>query len=331
VSSEGHAAVRLRKVIKTLRAGEDKPPAEVDVVWEEMLRWTLDGWAAAVERDLGRADKALADADAARGRAPTDDEVAALEECLWRLAAATEKLDALVSLAFAGEPFVIVADDPSQITMRPSPDRNKKQLQGIASPAALKLVEARGALAGERARLRRHQLMHSLAPIHQLNDLAPFIRVHHRDGRPFAYELVRWPPARWNEGIRSLTPETLFARRLHEARHGVDALVRVVEALADALEDDPITRVPQFVYFDHDTATYAIEHPSPTGPPKRFEIDFVLDDTDPLVARRVSSPSKVDPGEEIPFEDRLWRVIRVEPGKDGVDQTAICRLIESDD
>lgn len=295
-----------------------------------MLRWTLDGWAAAVERDLGRADKALADADAARGRAPTDDEVAALEECLLRLAAGTEKLDALVSLAFAGEPFVIVADDPSQITMRPSPDRNKKQLQGIGSPAALKLVEARGALAGERARLRRHQLMHSLAPIHQLNDLGSFIRVHHRDGRPFGYELVLWTPARWNEGIRSLTPETLFARRLHEARRGVDALVRVVEALADALEDDPIARVPQFVYFDHDTATYAFEHPSPTGPPKRFEIDFVLDETDLLVARRVSSPSKVDPGKEIPFDDGLWRVIRVEAGKDGADQTAICRLIESD-
>ena len=38
-------------------------------------------------------------------------QVAALEESLWRLASATDKVDAIVSLAFAGKPFKVVADD----------------------------------------------------------------------------------------------------------------------------------------------------------------------------------------------------------------------------
>lgn len=77
------------------------------------LRMTLDGWAEALERDVRRATSALASADEAGDEPPTDDQVAAIEECLWRLASATEKADAIVSLAFGGEPFVVVADKPS--------------------------------------------------------------------------------------------------------------------------------------------------------------------------------------------------------------------------
>ena len=74
---------------------------------------TLDGWVEALERDVRRATSALASADEAGDEPPTDDQVAAIEECLWRLASATEKADAIVSLAFGGEPFVVVADKPS--------------------------------------------------------------------------------------------------------------------------------------------------------------------------------------------------------------------------
>ncbi|MHB8644149.1 MAG: hypothetical protein ACYDA3_14835 [Gaiellaceae bacterium] len=107
--------------------------------------------------------------------------------------------------------------------------------------------------------------------------------------------------------------------------------MRVVEALARALVDDPAVRVPQYVYYDHDTGTYAIKRPSPTGPPKSFEIDFVLEGAEPVVSRRVSSPSALFPGEEVPFDNGLWRVIRVAEGEAGADQTAFCRLMEGDD
>ena len=291
---------------------------------------TLDGWAEALERDLRRAAAALRTAET-HGDAPNDDQVAAIEECLWRLASASDKLDAIVSLVFGGEPFVVVADKPTEMTMRPSRDRNKTALKEIGSDASLRLVGARAALAGERSRLRRHQLMHSLAPINALADLGVFIRVHHRDGRIFGYELLRWSPERWDEGIKALTAEELFAQRIKEARRGLDALVLVIEAVGAAIADDPVARVPQHVYYDHDTGTQATERPSSTGPPKSFEVDFVVDDTEPAVSRRVSCTSLMFPGIEITFNDGLCRVIRVKDSDNGADQTAVCRLVEDGD
>ena len=75
----------------------------------------------------------------------------------------------------------------------------------------------------------------------------------------------------------------------------------------------------------------ATERPSPTGPRKSFEVDFVVDDAEPAVSRRVSCTSLMFPGIEVAFDNDLWRVIRVQDGQDGADQTAICRVIEDGD
>lgn len=322
---------QLREAIAQLRPGEDGPPAAVGGFWDDILRMTLDGWARALARDIRRAGTALDQAAEAAGKAPNDEQVAAAEECLWRLASATDKVDAIISLTFGGDPFVVVADKPTEMTMRPSRDRNKAALKKIGSDAAERLMETRAALAGERSRLRRHQLMHSLAPIDALADIGVFIRVHHRDGRIFGYELLRWSPERWDEGVDALTPEDLFAQRVKESRRGLEALLRVIEAVAATIAADPAARVPQYVYYDHDTGTLATERPSPTGPPKSFQVDFVVDDTEPAVSRRVSCMSLMFPGIEIAFDDGLWRVIRIQDGHGGADQTAICRVIEDGD
>lgn len=223
---------QLREAIAQLRPGEDGPPAAVGGFWDDILRMTLDGWARALARDIRRAGTALDQAAEAAGKAPNDEQVAAAEECLWRLASATDKVDAIISLTFGGDPFVVVADKPTEMTMRPSRNRNKAALKKIGSDAAERLMETRAALAGERSRLRRHQLMHSLAPIDALADIGVFIRVHHRDGRIFGYELLRWSPERWDEGVDALTPEDLFAQRVKESRRGLEALLRVIEAVA---------------------------------------------------------------------------------------------------
>lgn len=323
----GDAVRELRSAIAQLRAGDEAPPPGVPAGWDDILRITLDGWAAALERDIRRAQLALATAEHAADTAPTDDQIAAIEECLWRFAAATDKVDAIVSLAFDGDPFIVPVDRPTQMTMRSSRDRNKQALNKIGTEGSRAVVEARAALAGERARLRRHQLMHSLAPIDALEDLGVFIRVHHRDGRIFGYELLRWSPERWDEGITELKPEALFQQRIKEVKRGLDAVARVVAAVANALAADPVARVPQYVYFDHDTGTQSTERPSSTGPPKSFEVDFVLDAAEPPESRRVSCTSKMHPGIEINFDDGVWRVIRIEVGKGGADQTAVCRLV----
>ena len=60
VTTSEDAVARLRAAIAKLEPGEDRPPTQDGDVWVELLRVTLDGWAEALERDLRRADAALA-------------------------------------------------------------------------------------------------------------------------------------------------------------------------------------------------------------------------------------------------------------------------------
>ena len=61
---------------------------------------------------------------------------------------------------------------------------------------------------------------------------------------PGGYELGRLGPERWNEGIRELRPEVMFARRLKEAKDAHRAVVDLVAAPAAAIETDGVIRVP---------------------------------------------------------------------------------------
>ncbi len=142
----------------------------------------------------------------ASGARPIDDQIASLEECFWRIAAAIEKFDSFVAIAFAGEPLRPERQQPTQLEMRPDPDQNKMRLRELDTDAARELIDRRSKIGGTRAELRRNQVMHSLAPLASADDLAPLIEVVHRDGRIMVngYRLFRLSPERWNEGIRTL-------------------------------------------------------------------------------------------------------------------------------
>src|ERR1022692_2999779 len=168
-------------------------PQLVEDAWPDCVRISLRGWARGLGRDLDRATSAFAGAHLKPGLAPDDDQIAALEECFWRIAAAVEKFDALVSLAYNCAPLRPHALKPTRLEMRPSSDRNKKELQKLGSDAARQLIERRSKISGTRAELRRHQIMHSLAPLAAADDLACFIEAVHRDGRIMVggYNVVR--------------------------------------------------------------------------------------------------------------------------------------------
>jgi hypothetical protein len=278
-----------------------------------------------LHRDLRRCSRALDEA-AGDASAPNDDQVAALQEALWRLAAGTEKLDSIIALVFGVKAIELYDARARSIRFRPSFDENALRLREIGSDETLKLREARAKLEGERAFLRRNQLVHSLAPLVDLHDLVCYTLVHHRDGRiiPGGYELGRLGPERWDEGIAELKPEVLFARRLEEARRARAAVIDTVVALTDAVPANGLIRVPQFVYRDAGTELLALERPEPQAPVPRFEVEFVLGREDDAERRVVGCSYKMAPGIEIQFDDGLWRVIAVEDGDDRIDQTALC-------
>ena len=187
-------------------ASTNRVPHLVEDAWPDIVRIILGNWARGLGRDLRRAADALTAAHPASGQAPDDDQIASLEECFWRIAVAIEKFDSFVAIAFGGEPLRPETQQPTQLEMRPDPDRNKMRLRELDTDAARELIDRRSKIGGTRAELRRNQVMHSLAPLASAHDLAPLIEVVHRDGRIMVngYRLVRWTPERWNEGIRTL-------------------------------------------------------------------------------------------------------------------------------
>jgi len=287
-------------------------PQLVEDVWPDLVLISLRGWARGLGRDLRRGASSLAAARPAGGAAPDDDQIASLEECFWRIAAAVEKFDALVSLAFAAEPLRPQRQKPTRLEMRPSAERNKKKLRELAGQAEEELVESRSKIGGTRAELRRNQVMHSLAPLASLDDLAPFIKVIHRDGRIMVggYQPCRFTPERWSEGIETLATEELFARRLLEAERAFDDLHAAVRALIAALRSNGALREPQWIWIEETDGVCTLERPTSQGPPLRYEVEFVFRRPDGTEERRsISCESIPPPGTEIRFDDGLWRVI----------------------
>jgi hypothetical protein len=243
------------------------------------------------------------------------------------LSAAVEKVDAIIAIVFGPAGIELYDATARSIRFRPSFDDNSQRLRKIGTTAAERVRQARAEVEGERALLRRHQLVHSLAPLVELHDLVCYVLVNHRDGRiiPGGCELGRLGPERWNEGIRELRPEVMFARRLKEGNDAHTAVVDLVVALAAAIETEGMIRVPQLVYRDTDTRTLALERPESKGPVPSFEVEFVLGREADAPRRLVTCSYKMVPGLEINFDDGVWRVIRVEDG-DGepADQFAYC-------
>jgi hypothetical protein len=317
----------LSAAINTMPVSERPVPTVIDPFWVQISRLCLDGWAKEIERDADRATAGLDIARAAQGE-PTDDQVTGLEEAFWRLRSAAEKVDALIAVAYGPAGLHPYDRRSKGLQFRPDRRENGRLLKAIGSPSALAVRAARAALEGERATLRRHQLMHSIVPIAKLHDLAPYIVVHHRDGRiiPGGFELSRLTPAKWDEGISSAAPGDLFRRRLHEAERSGQKLATLLEALAGSLPVDARIEVPPFVYLEEDERIISLELPASTGPVRNYKVRFVVEN-DPSVADRVFSSQRLTRvGEELPLEGGVWRAIRVEEGTgDTEDQVVYCR------
>ncbi|MDP9226077.1 MAG: hypothetical protein M3P18_20010 [Actinomycetota bacterium] len=320
-------AARLDSAIDQLEAETEQAPRDLNSFWIDCVRISAGAWARELLRDLRRSERALGEAATASGSPPSDNQIASLEEALWRLSAAVEKIDALIAILFGPAGIEIYDATARSLRFRPSFDDNSQRLRDIGTTPAARLREARARVEGERALLRRHQLVHSLAPLVELHDLACYVLVHHRDGRiiPGGYELGRLGPERWSDGIRELRPEVMFARRLKEAFDARRTVADLVDALAEAIEAEGMIRVPQLVYRDVETRTLALERPESKGPVPSFAVEFVLGRDADAPRRLVTCSYKMVPGVEINFDDGVWRVIRVQDGEgEPADQFAYC-------
>jgi hypothetical protein len=204
---------------------------------------------------------------------------------------ATEKVDAVIALGYGPTGLRLYDARRKGLRFEPDSDENSQLLKDIGTETALSLRSARAALEGERATLRRHQLMHSVVPIAKLHDLAPYIVVHHRDGRviPGGFELSRLAPERWAEGVSTAAAADLFKRRLHEAERSLQQLEALLASLAKSLAVDARVEVPQRVYLEEDKRTITFEPPKSTAPVPRSRSNSSWTVT-PACQRECSAP-----------------------------------------
>jgi hypothetical protein len=98
------------------------------------------------------------------------------------------------------------------------------------------------------------------------------------------------------EGLEYLSGETLFARRVVEARHAHDALIETLGALADALAVDARIEIPQHVYKDVDSGKLTLERPSArAAAPPMYLIELVPKEN-PAQTRQMYSQFKLPVG-----------------------------------
>jgi hypothetical protein len=306
-------------------SGEPVPSA-IDSFWEVIARSCIQSWADELSRDAARARRAIEVAYGSSGD-PSDDEIAALEEAFWRTRAASEKADALIAVAYGANALRPYDARAKGLRFRPDYEANSELLKELGTDTALALRAARAAMEGERANLRRNQVVHSVVPIAKLHDLAPMIVVTHHNGSILAYELSRLNPAQWMEGGNSADPASLFALRRTEAERALEKLDALAAALAASLPVDARVEVPQYIWRDEATEIVTLERPESTGPTPSVDIRFVVDG-DPAASTHVLSyRRKMRLGEEVEFGDAVWRVIRTEEGAgDSEDQIVHCRV-----
>jgi len=242
-------------LLAAVEAMSIRPPNRHRQTLPLLARGVILDWVKDLARTLDRGQRAL---QTATQQPMTDDGQAALEECLWRVGAAREKLKAILCLCFAVP------------TVHPWKAKGASYPRGVRFWVEWSDLEARLIKLSEvhqvaRDVLRmldelqdhpgltlRNEISHMLAPIQGAPVLAAFDLVECEDGKIIA----QTPRYIWSENMSAredIKKETLWKFSVGAVSGAlkllVDALARTAELIRDAAQLEPA----QFVYLDAKT------------------------------------------------------------------------------
>jgi hypothetical protein len=197
--------------------------------WPDLGRAWILAWAEELSRDMAIITTELA---AARGSQQMDEARTLLENGLWRLDSAREKLHALIALIFGVPSFHIGTDKKQTLSFKPDEYDIRAKLKELQDqyPSAADLLKHDSTLKG--SLLLRHQIAHSLAPVVNSVSLTWFEVGFISRGGVDGYEAKHLPA----KGLKQMTDvgaEALMARSLRIAESGLRALTAATVALAD--------------------------------------------------------------------------------------------------
>lgn len=260
----GSATSKLIDAITNLQPEEEPNTVELRSAWRDLGATWTEEWARSLGRDLTNAAAAL---DRAETAGATEDGVAEIENALWRVDAAFEKLHDVIALGL-GVPALKLTKNRKGIKRFES-DRhaNRKRLRELATQHAVAqaLLDVDEQIGNHRFLELRHQLTHSLAPILAWQSLLWFeVADIDEKGGVVAYSSRHLTPSERVQG--GTPPDQLYARTISDGREVIDLMRRAILALAELLtvagklEPPPVLwRVMQTdeIFFDRAKASQA--------------------------------------------------------------------------
>jgi hypothetical protein len=227
----GSAVQRLRKEIQTMPNGP--PPtartSSARQAWPQLGRLCLLNWADAIGRDLTLTTRGVNSARRCRQR---ENKLRHLEEALWRLDAAKEKMQALFAVAFH-----LPVLEPWVQGFRFSPDakafaRKVRELSKSVSSAEM-LADLWERVEAHPATRDRNYLSHSLPPLASVCELTFIENVYKRGGRIVDVRLVSLVPMMGAQTTWSA--DALLATAIDDASDCAGQLVEAAGLVGDVL------------------------------------------------------------------------------------------------
>lgn len=259
------ATDRLVDAINDLHPEQEPRTPELRSAWRDLgVTWIVE-WARSLGRDLTNAAAALERAEAVGA---TEEGATEVENALWRVDAAFEKLHDVIALGF-GLPALKLNKNKKGIKRFESDRRgNRRRVRELVGqhPVARQLLDLDEQIATHRFLELRHQLTHSLAPILAWQSLLWFeIAEIDEKGGVISYSSHHLTPSDRLQGATT-TPDQLYPCTITDGRAIVALLVQAMSVLtallsaAGKLEPPPVLwRVRQTgeIFFDRSEASRA--------------------------------------------------------------------------
>ncbi len=260
--SNGTASDRLIEAINALQPSE-KVQDHVQAAIQRMARFTMAGHATDFKRALERIDAATTRAEANR---LAEEGEAAIEEALWRIDTAREKLITISSLAFGVptlQPFKVKGQAiPTGITFRTNWSKLAARLGDLSRrhAAASDLIEILAGLHDHAATTLRNEISHGRAPIREAPMVVWLRLIQTREGKVVSeQQRYLWPQGMSDR--KDIQADTLWEYALAAIHEAVDMLGRTADLLSKLVRAAAALEPGQAVYQDLDSGEISMVDP----------------------------------------------------------------------
>jgi hypothetical protein len=249
---------RLAAAVAALRESIDRMPGGPVVAgpyfaqWATVGRHRIQSWVGDVNDALRWAAGAIAEAER-QGVGS----VRQLEEALWRLDAADDRLVVVLSLAL-GVPLLKLSKDQRGVVFTPDRRRVLSTLSDLGSSTAANLKSAVERWYPHPARALRHEVTHSLS---QLTETQPLIDLdvrYLRNGSESYREAKLLYPDDLHMGSNDIRPEAVWRRVVDQAANGLEVMIGCTDAAAAVIRNHASLQPPAVVYYDLDSGTASL-------------------------------------------------------------------------